>query len=198
MLTTSTGAVVGTTTYDTYGNVLGTTGTGTTSLGYDGQDTSSGTGLIYLRAREYDPTTAQFMSVDPLSGVTLSIYAYARDNPVMVGDPTGEGPEESRVAHEFLALEAEGLKQLKRKHASAETVEFFQEVVKVHFYFEVAFAEGNGADQRSGEQELHRIEKQLVGKFAPLAVEDIGLPVLIKALRQIYHISIAVRQGERR
>ena len=36
-------------------------------LGYDAQYTSSDTGLIYLRARVYDPATAQFVTVDPLS-----------------------------------------------------------------------------------------------------------------------------------
>ena len=198
LLTGSTGKTEATFTYDAYGNQTGHTGTATTPLGYDGQYTNSDTGLIYLRAREYDPATAQFLTVDPREDVTLSIYEYARDNPVTVRDPTGEGPEESRVAHEFLSLENEGLTQLKRKHASEETIELFQAILKVHFYFEVAFAEGNGPFQKSGEGELHRIEKQLVGKFAPLAVKDISLPALIKALRQIYHISIAVRQSELR
>ena len=41
-------------------------GTATTPLGYDAQYTNSDTGLIYLRARVYDPATAQFLSVDPL------------------------------------------------------------------------------------------------------------------------------------
>ena len=195
LLTESTGKTEATFTYDAYGNLTGKSGTATSPLGYDGQYTDADTGLIYLRAREYDPSTAQFLTVDPREDVTLSIYQYARDNPVTVCDPTGDGAEESRVAHEFLSLEGEGLKQLKRQDASAETIELFQEIIKVHFFFEVAFAEGNGTGQRSGEQELHRIEKELVGKFAPLAVEGIGLPALIKALRHIYHISVAMRQG---
>ena len=36
-------------------------------MGYDSQYTNADTGLIYLRAREYDPATGQFMSVDPKS-----------------------------------------------------------------------------------------------------------------------------------
>jgi RHS repeat-associated protein len=197
LLTGSTGKTEATFTYDAYGNLTGHTGTVTTPLGYDGQYTNADTGLICLRAREYDPATGQFLSVDPKVEQTGAVYEYAKDNPLTDSDPTGEGPEESRVAHEFLSLESEGLKQLKRKHASSETVEFFQEIIKVHFFFEVAFAEGNGTLQRSGEQELHRIEKQLVGKFAPLASQEISLPALIKALRQIYHISVAVRLGAR-
>jgi RHS repeat-associated protein len=64
-------------------------GATTTPLGYDGQYTSSDTGLIYLRAREYDPATAQFLSVDPLEAVTGEPYSYVGDNPLNASDPTG-------------------------------------------------------------------------------------------------------------
>jgi RHS repeat-associated protein len=60
-------------------------------LGYDGQYTNSDTGLIYMRAREYDPSTAQFLSVDPLVGETHAPYYYAGDNPLNESDPTGLG-----------------------------------------------------------------------------------------------------------
>lgn len=40
------------------------------SADYDAQYTSPDTGLIYLRARTYDPATAQFLSVDPEVGRT--------------------------------------------------------------------------------------------------------------------------------
>jgi RHS repeat-associated protein len=36
--------------------------------------------LIYLRARTYDPATAQFLSVDPLVGATRAPYTYVEDN----------------------------------------------------------------------------------------------------------------------
>jgi hypothetical protein len=42
-----------------------------------------------LRARTYDPSTAQFLSVDPVVGVTRAPYNYAENNPLTVGDPTG-------------------------------------------------------------------------------------------------------------
>jgi RHS repeat-associated protein len=89
MLTSATGAIEATTTYDAYGNTTGTTGNATTPLGYDGQYTDADTGLIYLRARAYDPTTAQFMSVDPIGAITRAPYDYAADNPVNELDPTG-------------------------------------------------------------------------------------------------------------
>jgi RHS repeat-associated protein len=89
LLTGSTGKVEGSYTYSPYGATEGHTGTATTPLGYDGQLTSSDTGLIYLRARTYDPATAQFMTVDPLVWRTRAPYIYAGDNPLTFGDPTG-------------------------------------------------------------------------------------------------------------
>jgi RHS repeat-associated protein len=90
LLTSATGASAGTATYDAYGEKTGSTGTSTTPMGYDGQYTSADTGLIYLRAREYDPTTAQFLSTDPAESSTGTIYAYAADSPLANSDPTGE------------------------------------------------------------------------------------------------------------
>ncbi len=89
LLTSSTGAKEATFTYDSYGNKTGSTGTATTPLGYDAQYTSPDTGLIYLRARAYDPATAQFLSVDPLVWLTRSPYTYVGDNPLQFGDPSG-------------------------------------------------------------------------------------------------------------
>ncbi len=89
MLTSATGAIEATTTYDAYGNVTGATGNATTPLGYDGQYTDADTGLIYLRARAYDPATAQLLSVDPIVETTRAPYGYAADNPLNLYDPTG-------------------------------------------------------------------------------------------------------------
>jgi RHS repeat-associated protein len=54
-------------------------------LQLSGQYTSIDTGLIYLRARVYDPGAAQFLSVDPLATVTGALYTYADDNPLTYG-----------------------------------------------------------------------------------------------------------------
>ncbi len=50
------------------------------------------TDLIYMRARYYDPATAQFLSVDPLVAVTGSAYGYVDGNPVNFTDPLGLYP----------------------------------------------------------------------------------------------------------
>jgi RHS repeat-associated protein len=65
LLTNTTGSTEAAYTYEPYGRLNATTGTTTTPLRYDGQYTSIDTGLIYLRARNYDPLTAQFLTVDP-------------------------------------------------------------------------------------------------------------------------------------
>ena len=89
LLTDSSGSVVGTTSYSPYGQVTTQSGTVTTPLGYAGQYTDSATGLIYMRARWYDPGTGQFLTVDPLALVTQQPYAYVSDNPLNAVDPLG-------------------------------------------------------------------------------------------------------------
>jgi RHS repeat-associated protein len=89
LLTNSGGTKEASFTYDAYGNQTGHTGTATTPLGYDGQYTSADSGLIYLRTRTYDPTTAQFLTVDPVAGLSREPYSYGSDNPTNAEDPTG-------------------------------------------------------------------------------------------------------------
>ena len=89
LLTNSSGEAKGSYTYSPYGAIAGQTGSATTPLGFNAQYTNSSTDLIYLRARTYDPTTAQFLSVDPLVDETGEPYGYAGDNPVNRSDPTG-------------------------------------------------------------------------------------------------------------
>jgi RHS repeat-associated protein len=89
LLASASGTIEGTSTYDPYGNLTGATGTVTTPLGYGGQYTNADTGLIYMRARSYDPATAQFLSVDPISSITQTPYTYGLDNPLSFYDPSG-------------------------------------------------------------------------------------------------------------
>ena len=77
-------------TYEPYGRLNATTGTATTPLRYNAQYTSIDTGLIYLRARTYEPNTAQFLSIDPALQATGEPYAYTKDNPLNHADLTGE------------------------------------------------------------------------------------------------------------
>ncbi len=88
LITGSTGAVEGKCSYSAYGTPT-CEGSATTPLEYDAQYTSSDTGLIYMRARNYDPVTGQFLSVDPAVSITQEPYSYAGDNPVNEQDRTG-------------------------------------------------------------------------------------------------------------
>jgi RHS repeat-associated protein len=54
---------------------------------YVGEQTDS-SGLIYLRARFYNPSTGRFLNMDP-SRQEMNPYQYAVSNPVMYTDPSG-------------------------------------------------------------------------------------------------------------
>jgi len=68
-----TGKVVCRDTYTAYGAVT-SSGTASTPLEFTGQYTDVESGLIYLRARFYDPSTALFLTVDPKVDSTHSAY----------------------------------------------------------------------------------------------------------------------------
>lgn len=89
LLTGSTGTTTGSFNYDAYGNPNGSTGTSTTPLRYAGQYTDAETGFQYLRARYYDPRTAQFISRDAVFDLTRQRYTYANGNPINATDPSG-------------------------------------------------------------------------------------------------------------
>ena len=89
LLTNSSGATVATYTYTPYGVVASHTGTTNTSLGFAGQLTDAESGFLYLQARYYDPSTGEFLSVDPAVTLTEQPYGYADENPVNNIDPSG-------------------------------------------------------------------------------------------------------------
>ncbi|MFJ5288967.1 polymorphic toxin-type HINT domain-containing protein [Streptomyces sp. NPDC088348] len=61
--------------------------------GFVGGTKDADTGLTHLGAREYDPTTGRFISVDPLldpsDPQSLNGYSYSHNTPVSNSDPTG-------------------------------------------------------------------------------------------------------------
>ncbi|MFC9227421.1 RHS repeat-associated core domain-containing protein [Streptomyces decoyicus] len=60
-----------------------------------GKPADSATGLIQVGARQYDPSTSTFLSVDPLletdKAQTLNGYSYGANNPLTFSDPSGLG-----------------------------------------------------------------------------------------------------------
>ena len=91
-LSNATGGIVASRRYDAWGNTTATTGT-LPQYGYTGREPDA-TGLVYYRARYYDPTQRRFTQRDPIGmpeGVNR--YAYVRNNPIMYVDPTGQVAE---------------------------------------------------------------------------------------------------------
>ncbi len=73
--------------YDSFGNILSSTGSLTQPYTYTGREYDSETGLYYYRARYYDPKSGRFLQEDPLPDVNL--YSYCGDNPLNYTDPFG-------------------------------------------------------------------------------------------------------------
>jgi RHS repeat-associated protein len=90
LVTDSAGNSVASYTWDPYGKLSASTGNAAvTRLGFAGQYTDPETGFEYLRARYYDPGTAQFLTRDPLVALTVDPYGYAAGSPLNFTDPTG-------------------------------------------------------------------------------------------------------------
>ena len=62
----------------------------TTPIGFADSYTDAETGYLYLIHRYYDPTTGQFLSIDPLVNQTQQPYQYAGGDPVNNTDPSGQ------------------------------------------------------------------------------------------------------------
>ena len=84
----SSGTITAGATYSAYGQVIAGGLSSITPFGYAGGYTDP-TGLIYLINRYYDPSTGQFLSVDPLVGITDQPYQYAGGDPINGSDPLG-------------------------------------------------------------------------------------------------------------
>jgi RHS repeat-associated protein len=89
-LSGSTGALVNTYAYDSFGVVTASTGTMGNPFQYTGRDYDSETGLRYYRARYYDPATGRFLGEDPTGFEGgINFYAYTLNNPINLRDPSG-------------------------------------------------------------------------------------------------------------
>ena len=88
--------------YDPYGEITTGAPVQDTIYAYNGEQYTPQTGLIYLRARNYDPTTGTFTSKDTYLGdklepVTRNRYTYANNNPISYQDPSGHKGVASRI-----------------------------------------------------------------------------------------------------
>lgn len=83
------GSLTATFDYTEYGIPDGVHGTATSAFGYAYGWTDPDTGIVNLRARDYDPATAQFLQIDPAVDQTQEAYAYASNRPIGLSDPSG-------------------------------------------------------------------------------------------------------------
>lgn len=95
----STTELVGTTgtktdsyTYDVWGGIRARAGTTGNQFDFTGQqaDHDANRGLVYLRARHYDPALGRFLGRDPLP--MGNRYAYVGNNPANMTDSVGNVP----------------------------------------------------------------------------------------------------------
>jgi RHS repeat-associated protein len=89
-LSSSTGTLANTYTYDSFGNLISSAGTIANPFRYTSREFDSETGIYEYRARYYDQNQGRFISEDP-SGIQggLHLYKYVQNNPLILIDPTG-------------------------------------------------------------------------------------------------------------
>ncbi|OPX41877.1 tRNA(Glu)-specific nuclease WapA precursor [Ruminiclostridium hungatei] len=96
-LTDASGSSVKSYDYDAFGNEKNPDANDTNVFRYCGEYFDKETGTIYLRARYYDPMIGRFITEDSYWGkdsdpLSLNLYTYCRNNPIMFIDPSGHAP----------------------------------------------------------------------------------------------------------
>ena len=80
--------------YDAWGNERDRIGTSANKFTFTGHEKDEETGLIYAKARFYDPDIGRFLTQDDVTGradspPSLHRYYYVHQNPLFFVDPTG-------------------------------------------------------------------------------------------------------------
>ena len=89
-LTDSAGMTAKSYAYDAYGNTLESPGTLEQPYTYTGREFDAESGLLYYRARYYDPVIGRFLSKDPFGLENgPNAYMYGFNSPVSFFDPLG-------------------------------------------------------------------------------------------------------------
>ncbi len=80
----------GTRRYEAFGTVRSETGATTNvERGFAGLVPEGDTGLLYARARHYDPEIGRFLQPESMGLFQPNLYSYASNNPAVFSDPSG-------------------------------------------------------------------------------------------------------------
>ncbi len=120
------GSVANTYDYDPFGNVTEQQEQTDNAFKYAGEYLDADTGLYYLNARYYDPSMGRFINEDTYEGqinnpLSMNLYTYVHNNPLIYVDPTGHLITESYKDGElrYLLIDA-------RNHISSKSDEDYQ------------------------------------------------------------------------
>jgi RHS repeat-associated protein len=127
-----TGAAAETVVRDAWGNLLA--GSSSERYGFAQREHDSESGLVYMRARMYDPRLGRFTQMDPLLGNRpFEHYLYASNDPLMRTDPLGLDDDDD-ILDWFLMLFKPstwtGAAQYVRDHPDRAKAAFKQGVVR--------------------------------------------------------------------
>ena len=97
--------------YDPFGEVAAVTGVSSITVGFQGDYTDPASGEVWMGARWYDPTGAQFRSRDTIFGelmtpVSLNRYTYGWANPLVFWDPDGRFAQRLLIDGRFGSADA--------------------------------------------------------------------------------------------
>ncbi|MEK3848717.1 MULTISPECIES: RHS repeat-associated core domain-containing protein [Paenibacillus] len=106
------GNVLNTYAYDIWGNMTSSQEKVHNPFRYSGELWDDAAELQYLRARWYDPSNGRFINEDTYEGdisdpLSLNLYTYVQNNPLIFSDPTGH---EALPNFDFYEMKREGLK----------------------------------------------------------------------------------------
>jgi RHS repeat-associated protein len=104
-LTSVSGSVAQTYTYDSFANTTGSSGSLTNFFRYTAREFDTETNLYFYRTRYYAPSSGRFLSEDPLHFATgPNFYSYVGNEPTDFLDPLGLCPCAPKLGHPSMGL----------------------------------------------------------------------------------------------
>ena len=172
LLTDASGNATSGADYDSFGRITG--GSILSRYSYTGRELDTDTGLMYYRARWYQPVQGRFMSEDPVgfSSGTLNIYSYVGNNPVSFNDPNGlwETKAHERIIDSAFKNCLNAAQRQKLKDASAYVDGLFNGGQSEWYAYQHGMRGGpnqSETDARNAAASFMQNHGQMAKKFAP-------------------------------